>query len=1046
MAEGQESTDSPAGADSLSESRRDFVEQLSRRIEGLRQALAALKREPTQSGRRDTLLRRVHAVASAARVLGFASAAEALIEAERALSRSLKPPIPPADLAVVERMLEVLPTLVHSAGVSAANAGAAPGPLTVLVVGSPSLSAALTENTELDLECVSADSADTAADRALFVDPDVSVVDCDTPYAKDLLRRFHGEPSLAAIPLIAVATLEGANAAAAWVALGATSVVGKPVTPTALQNALIKEVEHSRMQGAAGPVGEATLEEVAERLGAELRRGLVDAATPQARSTRVAFGEGAELLAAVWGAVARVRQVVERESKGAVRFDPTGPEGAFPVVAWTEDRSAAERGAGRSAEPTSLEGRTVLIVDDDPAVVWFLSGALKAVGARVLEAHDGTKALEIVQREWPDLVVSDVVMPGIDGISLCREIKRDAGVRDVPVILLSWKEDLLQRVRELGADADGYLRKEAPASTVMERVREALRPRARVEDRMRASHEVSGRLDGLSPRLILELAARVQKNARVTLRDPAFVYEVQIRQGAIRSITRTGKDGNFERGTVLVAPLLGVNSGRFTVAPDDSVCRTDVADSFEDAVNAAIDRARSVQRVLSTKAITDVRRVNFDSTSLAGYLDATPEPARGLLHQLVDGASPAELCASHGASPRLLEDLLSDLARRGAVVDVELETTRPARDEPAEERSPAEPPRKVVEPAEISAPEVAEKAVLPPIPVPPPAAPQPDTRAPAAAVFTFALTPELPLATATPAPIATTVAGSGDAPALPPVATENDASVDHDWEQVDSASLLSSTDAPGDPAEGRRWGGREKGTMPGLGRVQGKAKAGGVDLAQAIFGADDGTPSPSPAGTEPKPDSAPVTKPDAPMNKSRRTDESPIAPAVASASKTASASAAPFASAVRVIGVFGLAAAASFALVRFVLAPLTSEPRHAASAAESVAVPELPPPASSGSASSSPAAAIPKVDQLGLPPGIGPVPPDKGLLEVFTGDESSIYEDGVFIGRGPLRRDTVSPGEHEIMVHKESQERRIRVEVRAGARTRVSYSDSAEAH
>ncbi len=45
-------------------------------------------------------------------------------------------------------------------------------------------------------------------------------------------------------------------------------------------------------------------------------------------------------------------------------------------------------------------------------------------------------------------------MPKLDGFSLCHEIKRDVAVRDVPVILLSWKEDLLQRVRELGASAD----------------------------------------------------------------------------------------------------------------------------------------------------------------------------------------------------------------------------------------------------------------------------------------------------------------------------------------------------------------------------------------------------------------------------------------------------------------------------------------------------------------------------------------------------------------------------------------------------------------
>jgi hypothetical protein len=87
-------------------------------------------------------------------------------------------------------------------------------------------------------------------------------------------------------------------------------------------------------------------------------------------------------------------------------------------------------------------------------------------------------------------------------------------------------------------------------------------------------------------------------------------------------------------------------------------------------------------------------------------------------------------------------------------------------------------------------------------------------------------------------------------------------------------------------------------------------------------------------------------------------------------------------------------------------------------------------------------ALTPRVDHLPLPPGIPPVPPDKGLLEVFTGDESSIYEDGVFIGRGPLRRDTVTPSEHEIVVRKEGQERRIRVRVNAGTRTRVSYSDA----
>jgi len=138
-----------------------------------------------------------------------------------------------------------------------------------------------------------------------------------------------------------------------------------------------------------------------------------------------------------------------------------------PFAAWgLDERRAGERGtdaAPREAEGIPLQGRRVVVADDDPAVVWFLSGLLKAVGAEVLEAHDGERALELTYERWPDLVVSDVLMPKLDGFSLCHEIKRDVAVRDVPVILLSWKEDLLQRVRELGADADGYLRKEAKA-------------------------------------------------------------------------------------------------------------------------------------------------------------------------------------------------------------------------------------------------------------------------------------------------------------------------------------------------------------------------------------------------------------------------------------------------------------------------------------------------------------------------------------------------------------------------------------------------------
>src|SRR5262249_38032935 len=142
----------------------------------------------------------------------------------------------------------------------------------------------------------------------------------------------------------------------------------------------------------------------------------------------------------------------------------------------------------------------------------------------------------------PELVVSDILMPGLDGFALCRALKRDVALRDTPVVLLSWKEDLLQRVRELGASAAAYLRKESDSRAIVARVREVLRPRARVEARIKANGDVRGRLDGLTVSSLLSLVCAIRPNARLSVRDATYLYEVEIREGAPRRATRTAGD------------------------------------------------------------------------------------------------------------------------------------------------------------------------------------------------------------------------------------------------------------------------------------------------------------------------------------------------------------------------------------------------------------------------------------------------------------------------------------------------------------------------
>ena len=693
----------------LTGARGDFVSSLGGRVEALRLSLRGVEQSPSDAALRNGLLRRVHALSSAARVLGFASVAEALTETEKRLRKS--------EFAEVARSLDLLPSLLlgtpgapRPAPAVSAQRAAVTWPLSVLIFGSLALEEALVAIPGTHVECERTEDLGHARERARVFGPDLAIIDADLPGAPELVESLAKDPQVEPVPLLVVGEFASPDAASAFIALGAARVLSKPLSVETLQRTVVElRALATEPRPGRDPLGELSVEALADRIASEVRRGLLEAVDPSARGTSVSFGDGADVMAAVWGAVARVRELTTLRSNGAVRFDTSGPEGALPMATWGhEERRAGERGGiggeARLGDDVSLQGRRIVIADDDPAVVWFMGDLLKALGVEVLEAHDGSRALALTYDSWPDLVVSDVLMPKLDGFSLCHEIKRDVAVRDVPVILLSWKEDLLQRVRELGASADGYLRKEAAAATVAERLREVLRPRARVEQRIAAGGEARGRLDGLTPRLILQLASAGERDVRVGIRDAVYLYEVQVRRGQLCSATRSSADGSFERGEFVLPALLGVSAGRFVVEPDASPCRVDFEGSAAQILKAPIERARAALSSISATALVGVTRVHVAAAPIAGYLECTPEPARQLLEKIMAGASPRELITTGAVAPRLLEAVLSDIARRGAITHIERVGSEPP--------LRAEPPLQPTQPAPPSEPPLPEPPVV----------------------------------------------------------------------------------------------------------------------------------------------------------------------------------------------------------------------------------------------------------------------------------------------------------------------------------------------
>lgn len=111
--------------------------------------------------------------------------------------------------------------------------------------------------------------------------------------------------------------------------------------------------------------------------------------------------------------------------------------------------------------------KTILIADDDKAIVDSISAILDISGYEVLKVPDGTSVIEAV-KALPDLILLDIQMPGHSGPTVCRQLKRQASTKDIPVIIVSASMDIRQKAEEAGAD--DYLEKPFDMDVLQQKV------------------------------------------------------------------------------------------------------------------------------------------------------------------------------------------------------------------------------------------------------------------------------------------------------------------------------------------------------------------------------------------------------------------------------------------------------------------------------------------------------------------------------------------------------------------------------------------------
>ena len=204
----------------------------------------------------------------------------------------------------------------------------------------------------------------------------------------------------------------------------------------------------------------------------------------------------------------------------------------------------------------------ILIVDDNPNVLRLLNISLSKApaGYEIIEAENGEVAFDVANKEKPDLIISDIMMPQMDGIELCWMIRENSSIPLVPFIFLTSFEDAEMEIRGFRAGADEYLNKPIDRKELLQRVEDLLARTNNLKemgDKSDTQKGFSGNLNELS---IVELVQMLNLNKKTGI--------LQINSGVQGNIYL--KDGhlfaaeaNDKQGEQAVYELVSENIGTF---------------------------------------------------------------------------------------------------------------------------------------------------------------------------------------------------------------------------------------------------------------------------------------------------------------------------------------------------------------------------------------------------------------------------------------------------------------------------------------------------
>jgi DNA-binding response OmpR family regulator len=210
----------------------------------------------------------------------------------------------------------------------------------------------------------------------------------------------------------------------------------------------------------------------------------------------------------------------------------------------------------------------ILLVDDDPSVLKLVSISLKKAGYEVETAGDGVEGYEKANSYKPDLIISDLVMPDMDGIALCKKIREDSFNPMVPFIFMTSLGDEKNEIRGYRAGADEYLVKPVDRKVLLEKVEKLLKRLEKVHplsEQVKSDAAFQGNLEDLTLAEVIQLLHLNRRKGMlvITDADSGEKGEIYMENGAMKYSSYQ----NF-RGEESINHLVRIKKGTFEFIMD----------------------------------------------------------------------------------------------------------------------------------------------------------------------------------------------------------------------------------------------------------------------------------------------------------------------------------------------------------------------------------------------------------------------------------------------------------------------------------------------